>query len=57
MSAFPMAMGMMATPYIIGRVHDNTGSYATSLYTLGAFCVAAALTITLATKPATPTRQ
>jgi len=57
MSALPMAMGMMATPYIIGRVHDNTGSYATSLYTLGAFCVAAALTITLATKPATPTRQ
>ncbi len=57
MSAFPMAMGMMATPYIIGKIHDNTGTYVPSLYTLGAFCVVAALTIALATKPSTPIQR
>ncbi|MEE8045281.1 MAG: MFS transporter, partial [Dehalococcoidia bacterium] len=57
MSAFPMGMGMMATPVIIGRVHDVTGSYVTSLYALAAFCAVAALTILLAAKPATPARR
>jgi MFS family permease len=54
MSAFPMAIGMMATPVIVGRVFDTTGTYQTSFYVLAAACLAAALTITLATKPATP---
>jgi len=54
MSAFPMAMGMMATPVIVGRVYDNTGSYDSSLFTLAGFCIIAAATILLATKPATP---
>jgi MFS family permease len=54
MSAFPMGLGMMATPWIVGRVHDNTGTYDTSLYTLAAACAVAALTILLAAKPATP---
>jgi MFS family permease len=57
MSAFPMGLGMMATPWIVGRVHDNTGTYVTSLYTLAIFCVIAAMTILLATKPATPTER
>jgi MFS family permease len=56
MSAFPMAMGMMATPYIVGRVFDTTGTYETVFYTLAAACLCAAFTILLATKPATPTR-
>lgn len=54
MSAFPMGLGMMATPIIVGRVYDLTGTYVTSLYTLATACVLAALTILLATKPATP---
>jgi MFS family permease len=57
MSAFPMGLGMMITPWVIGRVHDNTGTYVNSLYALAAFCAVAALTITLATKPATPTKR
>ena len=54
MSAFPMAMGMMITPVIVGRVFDTTGTYVNSLYTLAAACAFAAVTILLATKPATP---
>ncbi len=54
MSAFPMGLGMMITPWVVGRVHDDTGTYVNSLYMLAAFCAVAAMTITLATKPATP---
>jgi len=54
MSAVPMAIGMMSTPVIVGRVYDNTGSYDSSLFTLAGSCVIAAATILLATKPATP---
>ena len=54
MSAFPMGLGMMATPVIVGRVYDVTGTYVASLYTLAGFCAVAALTILLATKPSTP---
>jgi MFS family permease len=57
MSAFPMAMGMMATPVIVGRVYDNTGSYDSSLFTLAGFCIIAAATILLATKPETPSSR
>jgi len=53
-SAFPMAMGMMITPVIVGRVYDTTGTYVTSLYMLATACAFAAGTILLATKPATP---
>ncbi len=57
MSAFPMAMGMMATPVIVGRVFDTTGSYDSSLYTLAGACLVAALTILLAIKPSTPSQS
>ena len=53
-SAFPMAMGMMITPVIVGRVFDTTGTYVTSLYMLATACAFAAGTILLATKPSTP---
>jgi len=56
MSAFPMGIGMMVTPWAIGRVHDNTGTYVNSLYVLAGFCAVAAMTILLATKPPTPTK-
>jgi len=54
MSAFPMGMGMMATPVIVGWVYDNTGSYDSSFFTLAGCCVIAAVMILFATKPATP---
>ncbi len=57
MSAFPMGLGMMAAPVIVGRVYDTTGTYVTSLQTLAAFCVIAAVTILFATKPTPPTKQ
>jgi len=57
MSAFPMGLGMMAAPVIVGRVYDTTGTYVSSLYTLAAFCAIAAFTILLATKPTPPTKQ
>ena len=47
MSGFPMAIGMMATPVIVGRVYS-------SLFTLAGFCILAAIMILFATKPATP---
>ncbi len=57
MSAFPMAMGMMVTPWLVGRIFDSTGTYVSSLYALAAACVVAAITILLATKPTTPSAR
>ena len=57
MSAFPMGIGMMITPWAIGRVHDTTGTYVNSLYALAAFCALAAMIILFATKPSTPTER
>lgn len=54
LSAFPMSMGMMATPFIVGYVYDRTGTYVPTLYVLAWACVVAAFTILLATRPATP---
>jgi len=56
MSAFPMGLGMMITPWVIGRVHDDTGTYVNSLYVLAGFCAIAAMTILFATKPPNPTK-
>ena len=57
MSAFPMAIGMMVAPVIVGRVFDTTGTYRTALYVLAAACLGAAMTILLATKPPAPARS
>jgi MFS family permease len=57
MSAFPMGLGMMAAPVIVGRIYDTTGTYVNSLYTLAAICGIAAFTILLATRPATPAQR
>ena len=54
MSAFPMAVGMMVTPVIVGWIFDHTGTYETSLYALALACVIATCTILLATKPVKP---
>ncbi len=57
MSAFPMAVGMMVTPVIVGWVFDRTGTYETSFYVLALACLIATVTILLATKPAKPKHQ
>ena len=54
MSSFPMAMGMMASPVIVGRVHDIQHTYRYSLFALAAFCVLAAIIILFATRPMPP---
>ena len=54
MSAFPMAVGMMITPVIVGWVFDRTGTYEISLYALAVACLVGTITILLATKPDKP---
>ena len=54
MSAFPMAVGMMITPVIVGWVFDQTGTYEISLYALAVACLMGTITILLATKPDKP---
>ena len=54
MSAFPMAVGMMITPVIVGWVFDRTGTYEISLYALAAACLVGTITILLTTKPDKP---
>ena len=54
MSAFPMAVGMMITPVIVGWVFDRTGTYEISLYALAVACLVGTITILLTTKPDKP---
>lgn len=57
MSALPMSLGMMAAPFVVGRVHDVQGTYAGALYVLAVACAMASLTILFATRPATPAKS
>lgn len=54
MSAFPMAVGMMITPVIVGWVFDRTGTYENSLYALAIACLVGTITILMTTKPDKP---
>ena len=54
MSAFPMAVGMMITPVIVGWVFDRTGTYANSLYALAIACLMGTITILMTSKPNKP---
>ena len=54
MSAFPMAVGMMITPVIVGWVFDRTGTYANSLYALAIACLVGTITILMTSKPDKP---
>ena len=54
LSSFPMSIGMMATPFVIGLVHDIQGTYVWSLYVLAGACVVASVTILFATRPMSP---
>ena len=54
LSSFPMSIGMMLSPVIVGRSHDVWKTYDWSLYVMAAFCVAASATVLFATRPAAP---
>lgn len=54
MSAFPMALGMTISPFIVGRVHDLQGTYETVLFVLAGAAFAASVTVLLATRPEPP---
>ena len=51
MSSFPMSIGMMITPFIVGRIHDIQHTYQWSLLVLAGACALAAFTILFATRP------
>ncbi len=57
MSSFPMAMGMMASPVIVGWVHDMQHTYEWALYALAGACMLASMTIFFATRPVPPALQ
>ena len=54
LSSFPMSIGMMLTPVIVGWSHDVWKTYDWSLYVLAGFCVAAGVTVLFATRPVAP---
>ena len=57
MSSFPMSIGMMVAPFIVGRVHDIQHTYQWSLIVLACSCGLAALTILFATRPVPPAQR
>ena len=54
LSSFPMSVGMMLTPVVIGWVHDLQSTYVWALYFLAGTCLAASITILFATRPMPP---
>ena len=54
LSSFPMSIGMMLTPVIVGWSHDVWKTYDWSLYVLAGFCVVASVTVLFATRPMAP---
>ena len=54
LSSFPMSIGMMLTPVLVGWSHDVWKTYDWSLYVLAGFCVLASVTILFATRPMSP---
>ena len=54
LSSFPMSIGMMLTPVIVGWSHDVWKTYDWSLYVMAGFCVAASVTVLFATRPMAP---
>ena len=57
LSSFPMSVGMMLAPVVMGWAHDLQGSYIWSLYVLAGTCFAASATILFATRPMSPTMR
>ncbi len=54
LSSFPMSIGMMLSPVLVGLSHDAWKTYDWSLYVMAGFCVAASVTVLFATRPMSP---
>ena len=54
LSSFPMSIGMMLSPVLVGWSHDVWKTYDWSLYVLAGFCAAASVTVLFATRPMSP---
>ena len=54
LSSFPMSVGMLLSPFVMGWVHDVQGTYAWALYVLAGSCALASVTILFATPPMSP---
>ena len=49
--SFPMAMGMMVTPVLVGWAFDVRGSYQFSFIVMAILCVVASLSVLFVKKP------
>ncbi len=54
LTSFPMSIGMMLSPVIVGWSHDVWHTYDWSLYVLAGFCAAGSVTVLFATRPMPP---
>ena len=54
LSSFPMSIGMMLAPLIVGWSHDRYHTYDWSLYVLAFLCVLGSITVLFATRPPKP---
>ena len=54
LSSFPMSLGMMIAPVVVGLSHDIYDTYDLSLYVLAGFCSVASVTVLFATRPMSP---
>ena len=54
LSSFPMSIGMMIAPVLVGLSHDTFDTYDWSLYVLAGFCALASITALFAKRPASP---
>ena len=54
LSSFPMSIGMMLSPVIVGWSHDVFKTYDWSFYILAGLCALASVTVLFATRPMAP---
>lgn len=55
LSALPMAIGMMISPWAVGFIFDIQGTYDNALFFMAGACVVASIVIQFATRPSPPT--
>ncbi len=54
LSSFPMSIGMMIAPVVVGWSHDTFDTYDWSLYVLAGLCALGSITALFAKRPASP---
>ena len=54
LSSFPMSIGMMIAPVVVGWSHDTFDTYDWSLHVLAGFCALGSITALFAKRPASP---